>query len=294
MKMKIKIKTALLLAGASLLLNIPCSHAQKLIPPPLLQANWSEDYEPFRIAGNLYYVGTYDLGCFLITTSKGNILINTGLAESVPMIKAHIETLGFKFADLKILLTTQAHFDHVAGMAEIKKLTGAKLMIEEKDASVMEDGGNSDYSFGGKGSTFAPVKPDRLLHDHDTITLGNTSIIVLHHPGHTKGSCSYLIDVKDDQRSYRVLVANMPTILDTTYPGIPTYPTVAEDYANTIEAMRKVSFDLWVASHASQFNMHNKRKPGQPYSPQVFSDRQGYDRELDNMARAYHRKFDAK
>jgi metallo-beta-lactamase class B len=86
----------------------------------------------------------------------------------------------------------------------------------------------------------------------------------------------------------------MPTILDTTYPGIPTYPTVAEDYANTIEAMRKVSFDLWVASHASQFNMHNKRKPGQPYSPQVFSDRQGYDRELDNMARAYHRKFDAK
>lgn len=276
------------------MIDIQYSCAQKLIPPPLLQENWSQDYEPFRIAGNLYYVGTYDLGCFLITTSKGNILINTGLAESVPMIKKHIEKLGFKFSDLKILLTTQAHFDHVAGMAELKKMTGATLMIEENDAQVMEDGGNSDYSFGGKGSTFAPVKPDRLLHDHDTIKLGDTKIVTLHHPGHTKGSCSYLVDVKDDQRSYRVLIANMPTILDSTHPDMPTYPTVASDYAKTFDAMHNITFDLWVASHASQFFLHDKYKPGQSYSPQVFADRQAYDKELDNLHRAYLRRFEGK
>jgi len=294
-RMKIKSITSLLLAMVCVtMFGIRCSQAQKLIPPPILQKNWSEDYEPFRIAGNLYSVGTYDLGCYLINTPKGNILINTGLAESVPMIKAHIEALGFKFADTKILLTTQAHFDHVAGMAEIKKMTGATLMIEEDDAAVMEDGGNSDYSFGGKGSTFAPVKPDRLLHDHDTVKLGDAKVVVLHHPGHTKGSCSYLIDVKDDQRTYRVLIANMPTILDSTHPDMPTYPSVASDYAKTFEAMRKVTFDLWIASHASQFNLHNKRKPGQSYAPQVFADREGYDRELDNLYQAYRRRFEKK
>jgi len=289
-----KIKLAFLFAFLSVLISSQYSCAQKLIPPPVFQDNWTYDYDPFRIVGNLYYVGTYDLGCYLITTPQGNILINTGLVESVPMIKAHIEKLGFKFTDLKILLATHAHFDHVAGMAAIKKMTGAQLMTEEQDAAVMEDGGNSDYSFGGKGSTFPPVKPDRLLHDHDTIKLGNTRVTVLHHPGHTKGACSYLVDVKDDQRTYRVLIANMPTILDTTYPAMPTYPTVADDYAKTFDAMRKVSFDLWVASHASQFKLHSKRKPGQPYSPEVFADRPGYDKELDNLYQAYRRKFNIK
>src|SRR5436190_15807254 len=110
------------------------SEAQKLVPPPIMQANWSDPYEPFRIAGNLYYVGTYDLACYLITTPKGHILINTGLAESVNMIKSNVESLGFKFSDIKILLATHAHFDHVAGMADIKEMTGAKMMINKRDA----------------------------------------------------------------------------------------------------------------------------------------------------------------
>jgi len=149
--------------------------------------------QPFRIAGNLYYVGTYDLAAYLITTPQGHILINTGLAESALMIRTHIEALGFRFAQVKILLATHAHYDHVAGMAEIKKLTGAKMMIDENDAQVLADGGNSDFIFGGKGSMFAPVKADRLLHDHDTVKLGGMEIIVLHHPGHTKGGLQLFI-----------------------------------------------------------------------------------------------------
>src|SRR5450432_2915111 len=164
------LSTALLIASLSLA-GLQ-STAQQLIPPPSMQPNWSQDYEPFRMAGNLYYVGTYDLACYLITTPQGHILINTGLPGSETMIRSHVEALGFRFSDIKILLATHAHFDHVGAMAEIKKMTGAKMMIDEKDAPVLADGGNSDYLFGGKGSMFLPVSADSLLHDQDTVKLG--------------------------------------------------------------------------------------------------------------------------
>ncbi|MEO6843853.1 MAG: MBL fold metallo-hydrolase, partial [Ginsengibacter sp.] len=107
-----------LLAG-----NVFTISAQKVTEPKTTE-EWSRPYEPFRIAGNLYYVGTYDLGCYLITTTKGNILINTGLAASAQQIKHNVEKLGFKFNDIKILLITHAHYDHVGALAEIKKMTG--------------------------------------------------------------------------------------------------------------------------------------------------------------------------
>src|SRR5687767_6622484 len=159
------------------------STAQQLAPVPWSDSAWSKPYEPFRIAGNLYYVGTHDLACYLITTAEGNILINTGLAESVPMILKNIEALGFRYSDTKILLTTQGHFDHVAGLAQIRKDTGAKMMAIEGDVKVLADGGKSDFLFGGS-SSFAPVSVDRILHDKDTIKLGETKVIALHHPGH--------------------------------------------------------------------------------------------------------------
>ncbi|HEV7621423.1 MAG TPA: subclass B3 metallo-beta-lactamase [Flavisolibacter sp.] len=268
------------------------STAQKLIPPPVLQEDWSRDYEPFRICGNVYYVGTYDLACYLITTPQGHILINTGLGESVPMIRSHIEALGFRFTDIKILLATHTHFDHVGGMAEIKKLTGAKMMIHENDASVLADGGNSDYVFGGKGSSFQPVKPDRLLKEKDTVKLGGMEIVVLHHPGHTKGACSFLFTVKDEQRSYRVLIANMPSILDETkLSGMATYPDVAKDYGYTFDSMKSLEFDIWLSSHASQFGLHQKRKPGDGYHPEAFIDRQGFDVMLNNLENKYLEKL---
>jgi metallo-beta-lactamase class B len=270
------------------------ANAQKLVPPPIMQANWSDPYPPFRIAGNLYYVGTYDLACYLITTPKGNILINTGLAPSVPMIREHIETLGFKVKDIKIMLATHAHYDHVAGFAEIKNLTGAKIMINENDAPVLADGGESDYVFGSKGPTFAAVKADVLLHEHDTIKFGGMNIVALHTPGHTKGATSFLFDVKDDSSSYKVIIANMPTVLDDAkLSGMPTYPDVAKQYAYTFDLMRNLQFDLFLASHAAQFKMHSKHKPGDVYNPKVFIDRKGYDATLDNLYQLYQRKLKA-
>lgn len=285
-----KLLQTMVLATGLMLINFHSS-AQKLISFPA-QKEWSEDQEPFRIAGNLYYVGTYDLACYLITTPQGNILINTGLAESMPMIRSHVEQLGFRFRDIKILLATHAHFDHVGSMAAIKKVTGAKMMINENDAPVLADGGNSDYILGGKGSSFAPLKADRLFHGDDSLSFGGMKIHVLHHPGHTKGACSFLFNVSDAHRTYSVLIANMPSILDDTkLSGMPAYPNVGKDYAYTLAAMKKLHFDIWLSSHASQFGLQGKRKPGDAYHPEVFIDRKGYDAALDNLQKAYLEKL---
>src|SRR5215218_3006225 len=156
------------------------------IKEPTTKEEWTKSFPPFRIAGNLYYVGTYDLGCYLITTTKGNILINTGTASSAEQIKKNIETLGFKYSDIKMLLMTHAHFDHVGALDHIKQQTHASLMVDEKDAEVLASGGSTDYELGKYGTSFKPVQADVLLHDGDTVTLGELQLVLLHHPGHTK------------------------------------------------------------------------------------------------------------
>jgi metallo-beta-lactamase class B len=275
----------LLMAGYS-------SFAQKMVSHTITDPNWEKPYPPFRIAGNLYYVGTFELGCYLITTPKGHILINTGVESSVPQIRSAIEKLGFKFSDIKILLDSHAHFDHVGGMADIKRLTGARFMTEKDDAQVLTDGGNSDFIFGGKGLLFKPVKPDRLLNDHDTVKLGGMNVVILHHPGHTKGASSFLFDVKDNRRTWRVLIANMPTILDETkLSGMPTYPNAGKDYAYTLKAMKNIKFDIWLAAHASQFDLTQKHKPEDKYNPAAFADQKGYDAELADLNKAYLEKL---
>lgn len=265
--------------------------AQQVLQPAITNTDWSKPFPSFQIAGNLYYVGTYELACYLITTPKGHILINTGLADSAPLIKANIEALGFKFADVRTLLTTQAHFDHMGAMAAIKKQTGAKMMVDYGDAPIVADGGRSDYSTGGSISNYAPVQVDRILHNGDIIKLGDMQLVMLHHPGHTKGSCSFLFKVKDQKRSYRVLIANMPTIVtDKKFSEIPGYPNIAKDYAYTLDAMKKLSFDIWLASHASQFDLQGKHKPGSGYNPDAFFGRKDYDAEMDDLQGKFLKK----
>ncbi|WP_410478223.1 subclass B3 metallo-beta-lactamase [Pedobacter aquatilis] len=274
-----------------IILNSFITSAQSVKEPTDTPAEWSKTYKPFRIAGNLYYVGTYDLACYLITTSKGNILINTGLANSGKIIEDNIKALGFKLADTKILLTTQAHYDHMGAMALLKKKTGAKVMVNEADAQVMKDGGSSDYALGKGVRTYAPVNPDRLLKNNDLITLGNTTLKMLNHPGHTKGSCSYIFDVKDGKKTYKVLIANMPTIVtDKPFAEVKNYPNISSDYNYTLKAMKPLKFDIWLSSHASQFELHKKHQPGDPYKPEAFIDRQGYENSLAELQKAYNKK----
>lgn len=252
---------------------------------------WSKDYEPFKIVGNLYYVGTYDLASYIIVTNKGSILINTGLADSYSTIKRNIEKLGFNYKDIKILTLTQAHFDHMGAMAQIKKETSAKLYVDEKDATELKSGGKSDHEMGKYGVTFEPVTPDFLLKKKAKIKLGNTVLTLLHHPGHTKGSCSFLLETKDGNKIYKVLIANLPSIIiDHKFSDVKNYPTIQKDYAQTFEDMKKIDFDLWVASHASQFDLHKKRKEGDLYNPKLFMDKQNYFKRLKNLEDDYLEK----
>ena len=275
------------------ILSLTLSAAAQKVVEPAGTPVWSEPYAPFRIVGNLYYVGTYDLACYLIVTPKGHILINTGLAASASTIADNIRTLGFNILDTKIILTTQAHFDHVGAIAAIKEQTDAKFMADAKDADVLEVGGASDYELGRLGVSFQPVKVDRRLSDGDEIKLGDVRVVVLHHPGHTKGSCSYLFDMKDKKKTYRVLIANMPSIITSKkFNEIPDYPEIAKDYAYTLDALKKLTFDLWFSSHASQFDLHSKRKPGDKYNPEAFSDRKGYDESLKVLEGQYKRKME--
>ena len=275
----------------ALLLSTFIANAQT-INEPKGNPQWSQPYEPFRVVGNVYYVGTYDLACYLITTSKGLILINTGLAASGDLIQKNIETLGFKVSDLKIITTTQAHYDHVGAMASLQKLTSAKIYADFKDASVLEDGGRSDYEMHDRGMTFEPIQVDRKLNDNDAIELGDTKLTMIHHPGHTKGSCSFIFDTKDGNKVYRVLIANMPTIVtDRKLNEIPEYPEISKDVASTLASLKKQKFDIYLSSHASQFDLHQKRKPGDAYNPQVFEDRAGYDKKVSELEAAFQKKL---
>ncbi|CAG5019022.1 hypothetical protein DYBT9275_06132 [Dyadobacter sp. CECT 9275] len=287
-----KIKKTLQVLISLTLANMPLLCVAQEYKLPFKQDEWIKDYPPFRIAGNLYYVGTDDLASYLVTTKEGHLLINTGLEESVGQLKKNVETLGFKFSDIRILLATHAHYDHVAGMAAIKKATGATLMIQEADVQLMKDGGSSDAVLGKYGASFAPVVPDRVLKDQEIIKLGDTSLKLLHHPGHTPGASSFALTVKDQNRSYKILIANIPTILsETKLSGMPGYQQVGKDYGYTLQVMKKEQFDIWVASHGSQFNLHKKHKPGQAYRPEAFYGRKDYDKILSEIEATYNRRL---
>jgi len=251
-------------------LTAACALAQ---PNP----EWTTPFPAHRIIGNLYYVGTYDLTSYLITTPAGNILINTGLEGSAPLIKNSVESLGFQLKDTKILLATHAHYDHIAAMAEIKRITGAKFLASDPDVPTFEDGGKSDYLFTDPKFRFAPVKVDGRLKDGQKISLGGTELTVYAHPGHTRGSVSYGLTIAENGRTYHVLIANMGSINPgTILIGNKKYPQIADDYAHTFQSQKALECDIFLSSHASQYRLHDKWKPGQAYDPNTFVDPEGY------------------
>lgn len=285
-------KNSWIAAGLLALLGwgLPCLSVAQHVNQPFETQDWVQPYPPFKIVGNLYYVGTHDLACYLVVTNKGHILINTGLAGSLSMIRQSIEDLGFKYADIKILLTNQAHFDHVGAIAAIQKETHARFFANAADAEVCRSGGATDYELSHHGVSFQPIQPDSLLNDKGTVGLGNVRIQLLHHPGHTKGSSSYRIDMKDGSRTYRVFIANIPSIItDRKFADITAYPGIKEDYAYTLSEMEKLDFDIWLAAHASQFKLHEKRKKGDPYNPEVFRDKEGYKAAIKQARDAFNR-----
>ena len=184
--------------------------------------------------------------------------------------------------------------DHVADLAEIKRITGARMLAHEDDVAALEDGGNTDYRFPeGRGATFEAITVDRELQHGDTIELGGTVITLHHHAGHTRGASSFTFETTDDNGdSYSVLVVNMGSINSgVNVLGMPAYPDIASDFEATYAAQKALSADVWVSSHAGHFNLHEKVSPGDPYDPQRFVDPDGYREKIESYEQLYLTKL---
>lgn len=266
--------------------------AQQPAPAPS-NPDWTKPFPPFRMIGNIYWIGTYDLSTYLITTPQGHILINTGLSPTVSQITANVAQLGFKVEDIKILTATHGHFDHVAGLARLKTLTKAQMVMSEQDAPLLESGGTTDFRWGADpAANFAAVKVDRKLKDGDTIALGGVVLTAHHHPGHTKGATSFTLNITEAGKTYRVGIMNMASINPgVTVRGMPAYPTIGDDYARTFREQRALAIDVFLASHASQFKMHDKYQPGDAYKVDRFVDPAGYRAAVDNLEMTYRKQM---
>ena len=200
--------------------------------PAQVNPTWTNPFPPFRIAGNLYYVGSEDLASYLIVTPQGDILINSNLTSSPPLIRKSVESLGFHFKDIKILLISHAHYDHCAGSAEILRETHAKYEVMAPDVSVVESGGRTDFNYSAdKSMQFPPTHVDRILHDGDKVSLGGTVLTAHLTAGHTKGTTTWTLDEPEAGRTLHVVIVGSPNV----NPGYKlvrnkTYPQIATDY----------------------------------------------------------------
>lgn len=217
--------------------------------------------EPFRIADNVYYVGASDIASYLITTPEGHILIDAGYEQTVPLIEASVAKLGFRMRDIRILLNTQAHFDHAAGFARMKDLTGARLMISEPDADVIAHGGHGDFYFGDR-ATFPAATVDRRLKDGDTVRLGAVTLTAHLTPGHTKGCTTWTFDTRDSAHGgalqHVVVLGGLTMFDDWRVSGMPTYPNIQRDFERTFATLRRLPCDLFLGAHLSYFQGREK------------------------------------
>jgi metallo-beta-lactamase class B len=246
--------------------------------------------DPYRIADHLYYVGTSDIASYLITTPEGDILIDAGYEETPPLIRASIEALGFKIGDVKIILNTQAHFDHAAGLATMKSLTGARLMASEDDATLIERGGHGDYLFGDKGA-FPAVKVDRRLKDGDTVRLGGVVLTAHVTGGHTKGCTTWTFDATDRGHTYHVVdVGGTSANPGTRVSGMPTYPNIARDFQHTFDVLRELRCDIFLGAHRGYYGGAKKAVElrAHPDGPNPFVDPMGYHAYVTRMEKAFH------
>jgi metallo-beta-lactamase class B len=259
--------------------------------PLFAQSNpeWTQPFPPFKLIGNVYWVGTYDLSTYLVTTPQGHILINTGLPETVPQIKEGVEKLGFKMSDVKILTATHGHFDHVAGLAQLQKMTGARIVMSDADVELLETGGKADFRWGDDPmARFETVKVDQRVKDGGKISLGGVELTAHLHSGHTKGATSFTFDVKDGAKTYKVGIMNMGSINPgVRVSGMPKFPGITQAYARTFHDQKETKLDVFLASHATQFELHKKYKPGDTYNPERFVDPAGYHASVERLEKVY-------
>jgi metallo-beta-lactamase class B len=254
---------------------------------------WNQPVSPFRIAGNLYYVGATEVASFLITTPKGHFLIDGGFVETAPQIERNISQLGFKLEDVKFLLNSHAHFDHAGGLAELKRKSGAKLIASARDAELLRAGGHGDFRFGDT-LIFPSVEVDQIVGDGESIQLGGQKLTSWLTPGHTKGNTTWATKITDGAKSYDVVFAGSPTALDYQLVGKESYPGIAADFEKTFAVLKKLPCDIFLSDHGSFFSFLQKRERlARGESPNPFIDPDGYRRFVSEYEKEFHQKVES-
>jgi len=256
------------------------------------QVAGNEYLAPFpahHVMGNIYFVGSKSLGIYLITTPQGHILVNAGLEDSVPGIQESVAKLGFKFSDIKILLISHAHFDHDAGAARIKELTGAKYMVMDADVPVVESGGKEDFFYGQMADMrYPPAHVDRALHDGDTVKLGDAVLTAHLTAGHTKGCTTWTMKLQDRGQSYDVVIVGSPNV-NEGYKLVKNaaYPQIAGDYERMFQVLRSLHCDVFLGAHGGYYGMEAKYARLKDGGANPFIDPEGYKNYVNERETAF-------
>ena len=253
---------------------------QRYAPPE--RPEWNLPVEPFRVVGNIYYVGAANVSAILITTDAGHILIETGFRETVPLIEANVRKLGFRFEDIRLLLSSHAHYDHSGGLADVKAATGARFLSSPAEEAAFARGGTGDFAFGNR-YPFPPVQPDGLLRDGEVVRLGDFSLTTHFTPGHTKGCVSFSTQVREGPRSYHVLFPCSLTAPGYELVGNVAYPDIVQDFESSIAKLRSLPCDIFNPHHRSATRMLEiSRTRTDPEQENPFLDRAGCSAYLDS------------
>ena len=259
------------------------------LPLTCLFTCWAAADNPFlahRVVGNVYYVGSEELATYLITTPEGHILINSGFEETVPLIRSSVESLGFKMADVKILLASHAHSDHVAGHARLWEITGAKVYVMQGDDEVIASGGKGQYLYAD--SRWTPCRVDKVLKDGDKVELGGTTLVAHLTPGHTRGCTTWAWQATEGEKKYDVVVIGSPNV----NPGYRLvhnrdYPEIADDFATTFKVLKKLPCDIFLGAHGNYYGMQAKHDRSGKSGDNPFIDPKGYQAYVAEKEQAY-------
>ena len=232
----------------------------------------SERVKPFQIVDNVYYVGGTDMTIFLITTPAGNILIDSTYERDVPWIRQNIEELGFQMRDVRIMLNSHAHADHIEAHGLMKELTGAQVVMSEADGKALAEGGGPGQN---GGTRFTPVKPDRFIKTGDTVSLGGVTLTAHVFPGHTRGATTWTMPVTDAGRRYTFVFFGGIGGVRERFVNNPNWPTLADDYADTLRRASALNCEFFTEGHVGGFGFTDKmnrllagEKPNPFYAPQ--------------------------
>jgi metallo-beta-lactamase class B len=216
------------------------------------RAEWNRPVKPFRIIGNIYYVGAANVSSFYIKTPQGAILLDGGLPETAPLIEKSIAELGFSIEDVKILLNSHAHYDHCGGLAELKKASGAQMIASERDRPVL-------VGPQGGAAQFPAIQVDRVIADRQTVQLGGVTLTAHLTPGHTKGCTTWTMPVSESGKTYQVVFYCSTSVVDKLVNN-SDYPAIVSDYMRSFAELKKLPCDVFLAPHAGFFNLDVKRR----------------------------------